>query len=105
LYVASHTLLRALTHSACPWPADSTFFASRGANVLINDLSRASADAAVKEINDKQGGKAIANYDSATEGPKIVKQAMDKWGRVDVSCWRWLIGLRDGNWTRAKGEL
>lgn len=68
-----------------PLHPDSTFFASRGANVLINDLSRASADAAVKEINDKSGGRAIANYDSVTEGGKIVQQALDKWGRIDVS--------------------
>lgn len=40
---------------------------------------------AVKEINDQSGGRAVANYDSVTEGGKIVQQALDKWGRIDVS--------------------
>lgn len=59
-------------------------FASRGANICINDFSKEAADKAVKEINDGNGGKAIANYDSVTDGGKIVKQAFDKWGRVDI---------------------
>ena len=65
--------------------AYADFFASRGANVLINDLGRDAADAAVAGINALQGGRAVANYDSVTEGGKIVAQAFDKWGRVDVS--------------------
>lgn len=64
---------------------DSTFFASRGAHVLINDLSREAADKACAEINAKDGGRAVANYDSVTDGGKIVAQAMAEWGRVDVS--------------------
>lgn len=64
--------------------AYSVFFASRGANVLINDFSKESADKAVKEINDRDGGRAIANYDSVTDGGKIIKQAVDKWGKVDI---------------------
>ncbi|SCZ87443.1 BZ3500_MvSof-1268-A1-R1_Chr2-2g04909 [Microbotryum saponariae] len=64
--------------------AYSVFFASRGANILVNDLSRENADKAVKEINDAGKGQAIANYNSATEGNAIVKQAVDKWGRVDI---------------------
>ena len=59
-------------------------FASRGANICINDFSKEAADKAVKEINDKSGGRAIANYDNVVEGGKIVKQAFDKWGRVDI---------------------
>lgn len=59
-------------------------FASRGANVCINDFSKEAADKAVKEINDKSGGRAIANYDNVLEGGKIVQQAFDKWGRVDI---------------------
>lgn len=63
--------------------AYSTFFASRGAKVLVNDFSKEAADKAVKEINDA-GGEAIANYSDVTKGAEIIKQVMDKWGRVDI---------------------
>lgn len=64
--------------------AYSLFYASRGAHVVVNDLSRENADRVVAEINKDKGAEAIANYDSATEGAKLVQQALDKWGRVDV---------------------
>ncbi|KAL8277253.1 hypothetical protein RQP46_010322 [Phenoliferia psychrophenolica] len=63
--------------------AYATFFASRGAYILINDFSKKAADAVVKEIEDA-GGKAIANYDNVAEGSKIVQQAVDKWGTVHI---------------------
>lgn len=70
--------------------AYATFYASRGAKVLVNDLGPAAgdknkkaADVVVEEIN-KNGGEAIANYDSNTEGAKIIKQVIDKWGRIDI---------------------
>ena len=63
------------------------YFAREGAKVLVNDLgstgNRKSADVVVEEIT-KNGGVAIANYDSVELGEKIVKQAVDKFGRVDV---------------------
>ncbi|PWZ02886.1 putative multifunctional beta-oxidation protein [Testicularia cyperi] len=66
------------------------FFSSRGAKILVNDLgpsandkSKKAADVVVQEI-EKAGGEAIANYDSNTEGAKIIQQAIDKWGRVDI---------------------
>lgn len=66
------------------------FFAARGAKVLVNDLgpsaqdkNKKAADVVVEEIT-KAGGEAIANYNSNTEGDKIIKQVIDKWGRVDV---------------------
>ena len=37
----------------------------------------------VEEIT-KAGGEAIANYNSNTDGDKIIQQVIDKWGRVDV---------------------
>jgi NAD(P)-dependent dehydrogenase (short-subunit alcohol dehydrogenase family) len=61
------------------------YFTERGAKVLVNDLSKQNADNVVREIEQAGNGAAIANYDSATEGQKIVQQALDKWGRVDVS--------------------
>lgn len=64
--------------------------AARGAKVVVNDLgpstqdkNRKAADVVVEEI-EKAGGEAIANLNSNLEGDKIVQQAVDKWGRVDV---------------------
>jgi NAD(P)-dependent dehydrogenase (short-subunit alcohol dehydrogenase family) len=37
----------------------------------------------VSEIK-KAGGVAVANYDSVLEGEKIVKTAIDSFGRVDI---------------------
>ncbi len=67
-------------------------FASRGAKVVVNDLGGAvtgqggsskAADKVVDEIKAK-GGVAVANYDSVEFGDKIIKTAMDNFGRVDI---------------------
>lgn len=72
--------------------AYALLFASRGASVVVNDLggsrhgdgkSTKSADSVVNEIR-KNGGKAVANYDSVLDGAKIVKTAIDAFGRIDV---------------------
>ena len=86
-------------------------FASRGASVVVNDLggnhtglgySTKAADVVVEEIKAK-GGKAVANYDSVEFGEKIVKTAVDAFGKVDV-----LINnagiLRDVSFLKMKDE-
>ncbi|KAJ3039636.1 hypothetical protein HK097_002774, partial [Rhizophlyctis rosea] len=71
----------------------ATFFASRGASVVVNDVgasragdsggSHRAADIVVDEIK-KVGGKAVANYDSVEEGEKIVATALSAFGKIDV---------------------
>ncbi|KAM0708568.1 hypothetical protein Q7P35_005220 [Cladosporium inversicolor] len=72
--------------------AYALFFASRGANVVVNDLggsfkgeggSSKAADEVVKEIT-SAGGKAVANYDSVENGDKIIETAIQAFGRIDV---------------------
>jgi 3-hydroxyacyl-CoA dehydrogenase/3a,7a,12a-trihydroxy-5b-cholest-24-enoyl-CoA hydratase len=67
-------------------------FASRGAKVVVNDLGgshtgegkgSAAADKVVDEIK-AAGGEAVANYDSVEDGDKIVQDAMDAYGRIDI---------------------
>ena len=64
----------------------------RGAKVVVNDLGgsafgdgadKAAADVVVDEIK-AGGGEAVANYDSVTDGDKIVQTAMDSFGKIDV---------------------
>ncbi|KAL4965292.1 putative peroxisomal multifunctional beta-oxidation protein (MFP) [Aspergillus stella-maris] len=72
--------------------AYALFFASRGANVVVNDLggshvgegkSNKAADVVVDEIK-AAGGKAVANYDSVENGEGIIDTAIKNFGRVDV---------------------
>ncbi len=70
-------------------------FARRGAKVVVNDLggavdgtggNSAQAESVVMEITEA-GGEAIANGASVTDDKGVehlVKQTMDKWGRIDI---------------------
>ncbi|KAI8956255.1 hypothetical protein F4801DRAFT_7998 [Xylaria longipes] len=72
--------------------AYATFFASRGAKVVVNDLggsfkgegnSTKAADVVVNEIK-AAGGEAVANYDSVENGNKIIETAIKAFGRIDI---------------------
>jgi NAD(P)-dependent dehydrogenase (short-subunit alcohol dehydrogenase family) len=71
--------------------AYAQLLAARGARVVVNNRRRsqdepASADEVVQAIR-QAGGQAIANYESVedpTAGERIVQQALDTWGRIDV---------------------
>ncbi|MDO8864016.1 SDR family oxidoreductase [Haliea sp. E1-2-M8] len=72
--------------------AHALAFASRGAKVIVNDLGgsasgkgsdTSAADNVVAEIT-ALGGEAIANHDSVTEGEKVIKSALEAYGRIDV---------------------
>lgn len=52
--------------------------------MILNDLSKQAADAVVAEINKLGKGKAVANYDSAVAGDKIIGQAISTFGAVHV---------------------
>jgi NAD(P)-dependent dehydrogenase (short-subunit alcohol dehydrogenase family) len=74
---------------------EALLLASEGCRVVVNDLGAAPtgegdaqgpADEVVAEIQ-KMGGDAVANYDSVASmeaGERMVKQALDKWGRLDI---------------------
>jgi len=72
--------------------AHALLFAQHGAKVVVNDLggsthgegaNASAADRVVAEIREA-GGTAIANHDSVTDGEKIVRQAVEAFGRIDV---------------------
>ncbi|KAI0956040.1 hypothetical protein AcV7_006549 [Taiwanofungus camphoratus] len=63
--------------------AYSLLFASRGANVVVNDVSQAAAQKVVDEIS-KAGGKAAVNTASVADGAAVIKTALDAFGGVTV---------------------
>ncbi|OJT15201.1 Peroxisomal hydratase-dehydrogenase-epimerase [Trametes pubescens] len=63
--------------------AYSLLFASRGANVVVNDVSQAAAQKVVDEIT-QAGGKAVANTASVADGEAVIKTAVEAFGGVSI---------------------
>uniref|UniRef100_A0A8C8BI05 Uncharacterized protein n=1 Tax=Otus sunia TaxID=257818 RepID=A0A8C8BI05_9STRI len=70
--------------------------------IAVNDLgsdfkgsgkSSSAADKVVNEIRAK-GGKAVPNYDSVEDGEKLVKTALEAFGRIDRS----FVRISDEDW-------
>ena len=63
--------------------AHALTFAQRGANVVVNDINRAHADAVVATII-QSGGNAVASYDSVVNGEAIIEDTLDAFGGIHV---------------------
>src|SRR4051794_7653197 len=62
------------------------YLASKGARVVVNDLSQDAADRVAAEIT-ADGGTALAIAGSVTDGQamtQMVERVVDLWGRVDI---------------------
>lgn len=70
------------------------FFASRGAKVVVNDIGLPKHEMSnvlnsqpaqeVVDLAKANGGIAVANYDNAVEGHKVIKSAIDNFGKIDI---------------------
>jgi len=67
--------------------AIAELLAENGANVVINDVDKQSADAVTDLINKKDGGRAIATVADVTEAIKVegmVNKCVEEFGSVDI---------------------
>ena len=53
-------------------------------SMLQRSLNRLSSGSRIVSPSDDAGGTAVANYDSVTDGEKIVQTALDNFGKIDV---------------------
>jgi len=66
----------------------ANFFAKRGANLVVNDFAKKDGVPIAKTLASKLSSqyniKAIGNWDSVEQGEKIIQQAVQEFGKVDV---------------------
>ncbi|KZV80192.1 NAD(P)-binding protein [Exidia glandulosa HHB12029] len=58
-------------------------YAARGANIVVNDVSKDAAQKVVDEITSK-GGKAVVNTNSVADGAAVIQTAIDAFGGVTI---------------------
>ncbi|EJD49722.1 multifunctional beta-oxidation protein [Auricularia subglabra TFB-10046 SS5] len=63
--------------------AHALAYAARGANVVVNDVSKEAAEKVVAEIT-KAGGKAVINTSSVADGAAVIQTALDAFGTVTI---------------------
>ncbi len=66
--------------------ADALLLAKAGAKVVVSDISKDDCEKVVEEIK-KEGGEAIAvqcDVSKKKEVESMIKEAVDKWGRIDI---------------------
>ncbi|KAK2460883.1 hypothetical protein APHAL10511_007353 [Amanita phalloides] len=63
--------------------AYALLFASRGANLVVNDFNGAAAQKVVDEIA-RAGGRAVVNTSSVADGAAIIKTAVNSFGAVSI---------------------
>lgn len=66
--------------------ADALVLAKAGAKVVVSDISKEDCEKVVEEIK-KEGGEAIAvqcDVSKKKEVDDMVKQAVNKWGKIDI---------------------
>ncbi|KAJ7333411.1 peroxisomal hydratase-dehydrogenase-epimerase [Mycena albidolilacea] len=61
----------------------SLLFASRGANVVVNDINPEAAQKVMDQIINA-GGRAVTNTSSVTDGAAVIKSALDAFGGVTI---------------------
>lgn len=64
--------------------AHAVMLASRGARVVVNDVSRENAEQTAQEITDQSGTAVVDLHDVAKDAEAVVSTALDSFARLDI---------------------